>query len=237
MNFLKEHFDKILKVYLLISVVGLSAVSFFLFRSVDSLKKEAGYQTNSTLSVGEDVGSTLLPTSEVSSSQSDSCGEACKKEIEKAVSEALVEFSLAPLPANSANPTAAPKTSSPTKTQLAYIPLGGPITTTSTSWVDAAGTDFWMDLVGEYGKNAKATWEGSLKVAHSNGQAYARILDVTHGTAVTGSEISVTNQGTLTSLSSGDLSVWAGRNQYRVQLKSLNSFEVTFGSGKVRISY
>jgi len=33
------------------------------------------------------------------------------------------------------------------------------------------------------------------------------------------------------------LSFWAGNNQYRIQLKSLNTFEATFGSGKIKIVY
>jgi len=41
----------------------------------------------------------------------------------------------------------------------------------------------------------------------------------------------------LTQVISGGLSFWAGNNLYRVQLKSLNGFEVTFGSGRIKIIY
>jgi hypothetical protein len=121
--------------------------------------------------------------------------------------------------------------------QMTYIPLNGPVTTTSTSWYDLPGTDFNLDINNSYGKDAGASWEAFLKVAHGNGTGYARLFDVTHGIAVNGSEISVTNNPNLTQVASGSLSFWAGNNQYRVQLKSLNSFEVTFASGRLKITY
>ena len=74
-------------------------------------------------------------------------------------------------------------------------------------------------------------------MANANGTAYARLYDVTHNIAVNGSEVKIENKDTSTQVVSGALSFWAGKNQYRVQIKSLNSFEVTFGSGRVKIVY
>lgn len=76
-----------------------------------------------------------------------------------------------------------------------------------------------------------------MKVAHGNGQAYARLFDVTHGIAVAGSEISTTNNSSYLRVNSGNLGLWAGRNVYRVQLKSLNSFEITYTGGRIRITH
>lgn len=123
-----------------------------------------------------------------------------------------------------------------TRMETTYIPITGPITTTSTDWYDAPGTEFYLNM-GDYGKNAYATWEASLKVAHGNGSVYARLYDVTNKIAVNGSEVSVTNNSNLTLSYSGALNFWANNNLYRVQLKSLNSFEVTFGGGRIKIIY
>jgi hypothetical protein len=129
--------------------------------------------------------------------------------------------------------TPAPSTN---RSQTTYIPITGPITSTSTDWYDAPGTDFYLNM-GDYGKNAYATWEASLKVAHGNGSAYARLYDVTNKIAVNGSEVLVTNNSNLTLGYSGSLNFWANNNLYRVQLKSLNSFEITFGGGRLKIVY
>lgn len=135
--------------------------------------------------------------------------------------------------------TTAAKTSTSEEalTRTAYIPLVGPITTTSTSWVDATGTDISIDLATDYGKDAKVSWEAFLSIANSNGTAYARLFDVTHGIAVSGSELSVTDNATSTNVTSKYISLWAGRNLYRVQVKSLNSFVATFSSGRIKIVY
>ena len=138
----------------------------------------------------------------------------------------------------SANQVTKPQTnSSSLKGETTYIPLSGSFSTTSTDWYDLQGVEAYIDLEKEYGKGATVSWEGSLKVAHGNGQAFARLFDTTHGIAVSGSEISTTNNSDLKLVTSGNLNLWAGRNLYRVQIKSLNSFEVTYGGGKIKIAY
>ena len=163
----------------------------------------------------------------------DVCGEDCKSEIEKSVSEAIATLS------GETKTTIVKETvtqTSPKVQQVSYIPLAGPITSTSTDWVDAPGAESYINLA-EYGSSAIVTWDASLKVAHGNGKAYARLFDVTHGIAVNGSEFSTTDNSDYLQVSSGNLSFWAGDNIYRVQIKSLNSFEVSFGGGRVKIVY
>lgn len=172
---------------------------------------------------------------EKSVSYVDTCGIECKKQIETSVSSSVATLSAKPIETiKTVSVTPIP---SKTKPQFSYISISGPITTTSSSWYDAPGTDFYLDFNSDYGKNATATWDAFLKVAHSNGTASARLFDVTHGIAVNGSEVSISNNSDLTQITSGNLSFWAGKNLYRVQIKSLNTFEVTFGSGRVKINY
>jgi hypothetical protein len=122
-------------------------------------------------------------------------------------------------------------------TQTTYIPMGSAASTTNTDWVDVADSNVYIDLVNDYSEDAYVTWEASLKVAHANGIAFARLFDETHGIAVSGSEIKVENSDTYVQTSSGYLPLWRGNNLYKVQIKSLNSFEVTYSSGKVKIRH
>lgn len=158
----------------------------------------------------------------------DKCGDECKKQIEEIVSKSKVgtvkTVTLTPAPSKA-------------KTQTAYIPIAGPITSTSSGWYDAPGTEFYLNYNTDYGKSAYANWDAALKIKDGNGTAYARLYDVTNKIAVNGSEISISNKSDLTQTISGALSLWAGNNLYRVQLKSLNGFEITFGSGRVKIIY
>lgn len=165
----------------------------------------------------------------------DKCGEDCQLQIDQKISESISTISggtkeivktvtITPVPTK-------------TKAQTAYIPIVGPITTTSSDWYDAPGTEFYLDYNTDYGKAAYADWQAFLKVANGNGTAYARLYDITNKIGVDGSEVSVTNKGDLTQVISGRLNFWSGNNQYRVQIKSLNKFEVTFGSGRVKIIY
>lgn len=165
----------------------------------------------------------------------DRCGEDCKKEISSAVKLAVSNTDLD----NKDNRTIISVTPQPQtkKMETTYIPLNGSISTTSSDWYNAPGTEFYLDFNTDYGKSAYANWEAFLKVAHGNGTAYARLFDITNGIAVNGSEIKIENKSDLTQVSSGALSFWAGNNQYRVQIKSLNTFEVTFGGGRVKIVY
>lgn len=165
----------------------------------------------------------------------DKCGEDCKLQIDKMVSESISTISGRTKEiVNTVTITPAP---SKAKAQTAYIPIVGPITTTSSDWYDAPGTEFYLDYNTDYGKNAYADWQVFLKVADGNGTAYARLYDITNKIGVNGSEVSVSSQGNLTQVISGRLNFWSGNNQYRVQIKSLNKFEVTFGSGRVKIIY
>lgn len=165
----------------------------------------------------------------------DQCGESCKKQITDSISEALSTISATPMEVvKTVTITPAPAKS---KTQTAYIPILGPITSTSTDWYDAPGTEFYLNFNTDYGKSAYANWDASLKIKDGNGTAFARLYDVTNKIAVNGSEVAVKNNGNLTQTISGGLSLWAGNNLYRVQLKSLNGFEITFGGGRVKIIY
>ena len=104
-------------------------------------------------------------------------------------------------------------------------------------WVDVTDSGVYIDLENDYGSGAKVSWETSLKVAHGNGKAYARLWDDTNKIAVDFSELSTEDNVDFTQVTSKYLPFWRGRNLYKVQIKSLNSFEVTCSGGKLKIVY
>jgi hypothetical protein len=214
-----DNFDKYLKVYFLAGIILLSLSLILTYQKIRRIENLLAAVT--TTQVSPESGKKEIQRIDI-------CGEDCQKQIGEQVSKAVATIS----GATKETIKEAPETQSKTS----YIPLTGPITTTSVDWIDAAGTDVYIDLVNDYGSNTYVSWEAFLKIANGNGLAYARLYDATHGIAVNGSEIS-TATASSTQISSGKLSLWAGRNLYRVQLKSLNSFEVTFGSGRIKISY
>ncbi len=122
------------------------------------------------------------------------------------------------------------------KKTITYIPLGGSYDTQATNWVDVPNAQVTINISSDYGSLAKATWEAFLKIDQGNGIVYARLFDATHGTAVDGSEISTTD-ASFHLVGSGNLSLWAGNNLYKVQLKSLSGFTGFMDSGRIKISY
>jgi len=209
-------------------LIVLLVSSAFFYTKITSISKEM-----SGLGVGKQDNQ-ILPdnNSQISQQQKDEIAREC-------ASIVSTKTNSGPTIEQTPQPTAKlTQTSTPTPLkQISYIPLSGPITTTSTGWVDAPGTDIYIDLAADYNQQALLTWEAYLSVANSNGQAFARIYDVTHSIAVNGSEVSITNNNIPTRISSSNLSLWQGRNLYQVQLKSLNSFEITFTSGRIKIVY
>ena len=220
-----DNLDKYLKYYFLVSIVFLAFGLWLLYQRVDLISKVLQQKYS-------DFPQTVRELKEVQIKEVDECGEKCKEIIDEKITKAVATIS-------AATSTKVQTQSSPPslKGQTSYISLSGPFTTTATDWYDLKGVEAYIDLEKEYGKGAIVSWESSLKVAHGNGTAYARLFDVTHGIAVSGSEISAVNNADSKLVTSGILNLWAGRNLYRVQIKSLNSFEVTFGEGRIKVSY
>lgn len=122
--------------------------------------------------------------------------------------------------------------------QTSYIPLiSAEIGSTSTDWYTVDAAQVYIDLLNDYSSVAQVSWEVSLKVKHGNGQAFARLWDDTNKIAVVGSELTTQDNADYKYVSSGSLNLWNGRNLYKLQLKSLNGFEVTAANARIKISY
>ncbi len=206
------------KITLLIIIAAIFVLGFFI--------------TKNTLSkIYSDIGTGKVQMGNIII-QKAGCDADCKKQIAEEVSKALASNSAS----QKVQTVVSGKTATP-KPQDSYIQISGTGSTQNPGWTDVPGSDFSFDVDKDFGKEAHFAWEGFLRVKDANGTAYARIFDATHGIGVDGSEISVSNVSEYTRANSTNMNFWAGRNVYRVQIKSLNTFNVEYTGGKIRVSY
>ncbi|MEK7521613.1 MAG: hypothetical protein AAB599_02305 [Patescibacteria group bacterium] len=156
----------------------------------------------------------------------DRCGQECQEEIDKKVAEALATVS-----AKQSGSTVGGGSGT---TKTTYVPIGSTFSTRSLDWTDVPGqVEVDTDA---YGSSPAFYWDGSVKIGNSNGEVFVRLFDVTNGIAVSLSELSA-NSANYTNVSSQPLPLWAGKNTYKVQIKSTSGEEATIASDRVKIIY
>ncbi|OGM32930.1 hypothetical protein A2803_05040 [Candidatus Woesebacteria bacterium RIFCSPHIGHO2_01_FULL_44_21] len=204
------------KLLLVVLVVINSLASYFLFQQVQGLKKPTP-QPNSIVQipVSEDVDLSSYATKDYVNQTVADIPEASKTETAAVVKEPVVSQSA----------------------QTTIIPISATYSTQSLDWVDVPNSDFYLDLVGDYGESAAAVWEAFIYEQHGNGKVFARLRDVTHSIAVVGSDLETNSASSKLEVSAGTLGIWRGKNLYRVQLKSEKGFPVYFNSGRLKITY
>lgn len=214
------------KILVVASFLFLYLAFFYLFKKIEGVSELLGVvqdQNGFLANIG--LNNKTEPQEQVSLYR-DECGSVCKEEIKRLVSEATATFSATRVITTT---QASPRTD--------FISLGSTHSTKSTDWATIDDSAVFIDLINDYGKNAKVSWEAALKVAYGNGKAFVRLYDDTNKIAVDYSELVSENNAENKQVSSGNLPFWKGRNLYKVQIKSLNSVEVTFSSGKLKVSY
>jgi len=218
--------DKIL--FISITVIALLVLANLVALDVVWLRqqKEKSFPT-----LGE-VGIIPTPSPLVpSGSSADTCGSVCQQTINEKVSQAMATVSgKETIKETKVIEKTSAKTSQP---QVIYIPLGGGGSTVSTDWTDVGNAEVYFDL-NDYPNFSEARFEGFIKVKNGNGKAFARLYDVTHSIGVQGSDIETTNEN-FALVSSDPLAFWRGKNLYRVQIKSLNGYEASIDSGRIKI--
>lgn len=156
----------------------------------------------------------------------DKCGIECQKYI-----DAKLIF---PSPSPSTITKTVYQTVTKPKTKsIVYVPIPGSGNVIG-DWTSVSGTDFYFDKA-DYPGLLEISFEGNLKLFNGNGVAYMRLYDVTHGIAVQGSDAQTVSQ-TSTPVNSGSINFWAGKNLYRVQLKSLTADSAVFDGGKLKVT-
>lgn len=114
-----------------------------------------------------------------------------------------------------------------------YIPLGGSGSTDDGRWEDISGMEVYIDK-SKYPKNTSFYFEASLKVKDGNGEAHARLFNVTTNTGVDYSEITSIG-GEFKRAASGKINISSGNNLYRVQMFSTTQYEVYIEGPKVKV--
>ncbi|HEX6976786.1 MAG TPA: hypothetical protein VF185_00300 [Patescibacteria group bacterium] len=225
MDSLPSTFLKIFIVFVLFCFFGLGLGFMYLNSKIDSL-----------------TGTNTSPIFQNIANPTPQSNFVTKEEVQNLISLSVSSQSATTVPVATKTPTPTPiPTATPRPTQstpkITYIPIGVSGSTQATGWTDVASSDFYLNFANDYGSLAAASWDAVLRVGNSNGTAYARLFDVTHGIGVDGSEINLTNTATATDVESGYLRFWAGKNLYRVQIKSLNSSTTYFDFGRIKVSY
>ena len=130
-------------------------------------------------------------------------------------------------------PTTKPaSTLKPKSKSTSYFTISGSASTLNNTWTDVAGSDFYFDPA-EHPGLVDVRFEVNLKLVNGNGMAYARLYDVTHSIGVN-SEVSTNSQASVL-VTSGNINFWSGRNQYRVQIKSLTADTAVYESGRLKM--
>lgn len=175
----------------------------------------------------------VLPTPSIPSfseeTNNNQCDLNCQQAIDQKISQAIATLSAKKTTSQQAKPVAQ-KTSQP---QVIYIPLGGSGSSASRDWADIGNAEVYFDL-NDYPSLVEARFEGFISVKNGNGKTFARLYDATHSIGVQGSEIVSTSEN-FTMVISGPLSLWQGKNLYRVQVKSLNGYDANFDSGRIKL--
>lgn len=208
------------KVILILAVVFSTSTSFYLLYKYNNVPVEPVSPVPQT-TVAKD------PSSEVVLTEY-----ATKKYVDDLVADINIPESS---PSETKTVTVTKTVAAPKSPETSYLPITGGFSTKSLIWMDVPGTDFYLDLVADYGENAIVTWDAFIYEEHGNGLVEVRIYDATHGIVVQNSEIS-TNNASSSLVSSANLAIWRGKNLYKVQIKSQKGFYVFFDSGRLKIS-
>lgn len=174
---------------------------------------------------------TLTPAVMGEESSIDQCPSACTQEIQQTVREEIASLPLStPAPVR----TSTPKTTPAATIKTTYVAINSSGSTTSTSWTDISGTDFYFDL-SDYPTAKNVRWEASLQSYLSSDPAYLRLYDVTNKRAIDGSDLS-THSPSYEYLRSSDLSIWRGNNLYRIQAKGSSGNTVGFTAPRLKVT-
>lgn len=115
-----------------------------------------------------------------------------------------------------------------------FIPIDGAGSTTNGNWIDINGMEVYVDR-DKYPAKISVYFEGSLKVKDNNGEAHARLFNVTKNVAADNSEISSIGSD-YKRVSSGKINLAGGSNLYRVQMFSITQYEVSIQGAKIKIT-
>jgi hypothetical protein len=157
----------------------------------------------------------------LTSSGDASCSEACINEINSAISSSQTIQQPSYPSQLSAN------------VKEFYVPFGSGVNS-SDDWQDVPGLQAYIDR-SAYGSINKVTFEASVRVPTGNQTADVRLFNVTAGHPVWYSEMMFTGGGSPQLLISGPITLDAGNNLYKVQMKTQLKYPAYLDQARVHI--
>lgn len=167
----------------------------------------------------------------------DTCGSLCQKMIDEKIIQAIATVSATP---KTSKTTAAftallQPSSKPSSIKItSLISLGSGSSTINTNWTRVDGSEVMFNL-SDYAEGT-VYWEGNLRAQSGNSRCYARLFDKTNSRAVDYSEQS-TDQLTNQYLTTQPLTIWYGKLNYQLEIKSLNGVACYLDSPRLVIVY
>ncbi|KKS33047.1 MAG: hypothetical protein UU93_C0003G0055 [Candidatus Amesbacteria bacterium GW2011_GWA2_42_12] len=210
--------NKVLKVVFVVNLVVLNVlVGYLVYKSQIQ---------NSKIQINPNNQNPIIKTETV-----DICGPDCQKYIDASLKSQIPSSKSTPTPIS----TKVVYQQTPAKKvrTVTYVPIPGTGSTMNNVWTDLAGTDFYFNTA-DYPGLIEVSFEANVKLINGNGIAYFQLADITHGIGVQGSDLQTSAQ-TSTSVSSGKISFWAGKNLIRVQAKSLTADTAVFDGGRLKV--
>jgi len=121
----------------------------------------------------------------------------------------------------------------PTK-HINYLSINGTLSQVAYDWTDVPASQFYFNKA-DYPGLKEIHFESNMKLFNGNGMAFVRLFDVTHGVAVTNSQVQTAYQND-TVVVSVPIGFMDGRNLIKVQIKSLTADSTVFNSGRLVIT-
>jgi hypothetical protein len=118
---------------------------------------------------------------------------------------------------------------------VTYIPLGPGSSSSALDWTTVSLPEFTIDPA-DFSGYTNMYLEVNLRSYQGNGRAYARVINSTDGTAILGSEVSTTSEDYVT-VTSGAFKVASTKKTYKMQLKTLTSYEASVQFARIKVVY
>ena len=115
-----------------------------------------------------------------------------------------------------------------------YLSISGSLSQIAYDWVSVPGSQFNFNKA-DYSGLKEIKFESNMKLLNGNGMAFVRLFDLTHGVAVTKSQVQTAYQND-TVVTSEPVNFMDGNNLIEVQIKSLTADSTVFSSGKLVIT-
>jgi hypothetical protein len=117
---------------------------------------------------------------------------------------------------------------------VSYVPISGGFSQIAYDWTDVPASQFYFEK-SDYPGLKEIKLESNMKLFNGNGKAFVRLFDVTHGVALSGSQVETSSQSD-TVVTSEAINFMNGKSLIKVQIKSLTADTTVFNSGRLVIT-